>query len=165
MYKYTITESDAKYLVYINMISSTAGHYLSRRPYVMNLIKEALLNKPLNGDKVIIEVDMGRDIGNTDIVSTEDNDTIYYAKPLKINTYYRFAKNKYPHPSNKLSLVLNRDDEGNYEIRDTWIGPLKPAFPGDDNESSDSKQYWQNHALVHDAQVIQTKTITKTCPY
>jgi hypothetical protein len=165
MYKYTITDSNAKYLVYINMISSNAGHYLSRRPYVINLIKEALLNKPLNGDKICIEIDMGRAIGNTDIVSTEEKDTIYYAKPLKINTYYRFAKNKYPHPSRKLSLILKKDEESNYEIQDAWIGPLKPPFPGDDNESSNSKPYWQNHALVHDAKIIQTKTITKNCPY
>ncbi len=165
MYKYTITESDAKYHVYINMISSNAGHYLSRRPYVINLIKEALTNKPLNGQRVIVEVDMGREIGNTDIVSTQDNDNIYYAKPIKNDTFYRFAKNKYPHPSRKLSIILIKDAEDQYEIVDTWIGPLKPPFPGDTNESSDSKQYWQEHALVHEAQMIQTKTITKICPY
>ena len=165
MYKYTIVESEIGYQIYINLISSSAGHYLSRRPYVMNLLKEVLANQKLRGERVIVERDMGRDIGNTDIVVTSEKDTIYYAKPLKNIVFSRFAKNRYPQPSQKLTLILARDQEGNYEVLDTWIGPSKPPFPGDELATDDSRDYWLNHALVHDAQMIQTKTITKDCPY
>jgi len=165
MYKYTITNTDNGYEVYIDMINSPAGHYLSRRPYIMNLIKEAITDRDLKEETIILEIDMGRDIGKTDIVSTTDNDNIYYAMPIKQTVYSRFAKNKYAQNSHKLSIILVKDPKGDYEVRDTWIGPLKPPFPGDDLATKDSKQYWETHALVHDAQIIQTKTITKNCPY
>jgi hypothetical protein len=165
MYKFMLARSNDKYEVYINLISSSAGHYLSRRPYVINLIKEVLTPIKLSGARVVIERDMGRNIGNTDIVTTSTSDTIYYAQPVKAEIFSRFAKNKYPQPSNTLTIIVEQDSEGNYEVSDTWIGPFIPPFPGDDNETADSKSYWETHALAHDAQPIQSKTITKTCPY
>lgn len=151
--------------IYINLISSPAGRYLSRRPYVINLIKEVLAPMNLRGPKVTVEHDMGRIIGNTDIIETSEKDTIYYAQPNKAKVYSRFAKNRYPQPSHMLTIILNKDEEGNYEVSDTWIGTTRPPFPGDDQETENSKSYWQTHALVQDAEAIQSRTITKTCPY
>ncbi len=165
MYKYTIDEIDQDHEIYVNLISSSAGHYLSRRPYVIGLIKELMNMKELSGARIIIEHDMGRNIGTTDIVSTNGNDTIYYAQPIKSDAFSRFAKNRYPQPSNKLTVIIEQDADGNYEVRDTWIGPYCPAFPGDEHETAESKEYWQTHALVHNAQLIQSKSITKDCPY
>jgi hypothetical protein len=108
---------------------------------------------------------MGRVIGNTDIIETNDKDTIYYAQPTKLKAFSRFAKNRYPQPSHILTIIVDQDAEGNYEVSDTWIGPSSPPFPGGDNETSGSKSYWETHALVQDAQMIQSKTITKLCPY
>lgn len=160
-----LDETNSKYYVYVNLISSSAARYLSRRPHVIALIKELVSGKALRGDRVVIEQDMGRNIGNTDIVITDDKDTIYYAQPLKSDIYSRFAKNRYPQKSSMLTIVLVRDSDGNYEVTDTWIGRNHPAFPGDEHESAESKRYWQTHALVQDAQVIQSKSLISTCPY
>lgn len=166
MYKYTIVQSPKGYEIYINLISSSAGHYLSRRPYVINLIKEVLIPLDLSGRaRIAIEHNMGRVIGTTDIVETSEKDTIYYAQPNKTKVFSRFARNRYPHPSRTLTVIIEKDSDGNYEVLDTWIGPSSPPFPGDKNEMAHSKAYWQTHALVQDAQVIQSKTITKNCPY
>ena len=165
MYKFVITEIDRDHEIYVNLISSSAGHYLSRRPYLIGLIKELMSAKKLTGTRMVIEQDMGRNIGTTDIVSTSTNDSIYYARPFKTQAFSRFAKNRHPQPSNTLTVIIERDTDGNYEVSDTWIGPYCPAFPGDNHETADSKTYWQTHALVHDAQVIQSKSITKDCPY
>ena len=115
--------------------------------------------------RIIIEQNMGRQIGTTDIVKTGINDIIYYAQPIKSEVYLRFAKNRYPQPSNTLTIIVERDSEGNYEVSDTWIGSKCPAFPGDKYETRDSKNYWQNHAFVKDAQAVQSKSVTKVCPY
>ena len=114
---------------------------------------------------ILIEHDMGRVIGNTDIVETSEKDTIFYAQPNKKSVYSRYAKNRYPSPSPKLCIVLEKDEDGNYELSDTWIGPFSPPFPGDAKETVKSKPYWETHALVQDAQMVQSKTITKDCPY
>lgn len=160
-----LDESGNDYDIYVNLISSSAGHYLSRRPHVIALIKELLSTHKLRGERIVIEQDMGREIGTTDVVSTSDKDTIYYAQPLKSDVYSRFAKNRYPQTSNILTVIVERDTDGNYEVRDTWIGGNRPAFPGDKHETATSKKYWQTHALVQDAQTIQSKSVTKACPY
>jgi len=165
MYRYPISESDKSYTVYVNLISSPAGHYLSRQPYVIALIKELLAKKQLQGKRIVIEQDLGRNIGMTDIVATSDKDTIYYAQPVRSEVFSRFAKNRLPQISNRLTIIAEQDADGNYEVSNTWIGPNCPAFPGDEHETTDSKPFWQTHALVQDAQAIQSRSITKVCPY
>jgi hypothetical protein len=76
MYKHTIAESPNGYEIYINFISSSAGKYLSRQPHVLPLIKEVLEPLDLTTTTLEIETDMGRVIGNTDIIETTDKDTI-----------------------------------------------------------------------------------------
>jgi hypothetical protein len=151
--------------VYVNMIASAAGRYLGRRPYMINLIKEVLQPMNITGSTLSIERDMGRNIGATDIVETTEKDIIFYAQPHKTAAFARYAKNRYPAPSTKLALCLERDDAGDYALVDTWIGPCSPPFPGDEKATAQSKPYWQTHALAQDAHAVQSKTITKDCPY
>jgi hypothetical protein len=165
MYNFILDESNNSYCIYVNLISSPAGRYLSRRPHMIALIKELLANNKLHGERIVIEQDMGRNIGTTDVVLTNDKDTIYYAQALKSGVYSRIARNRYPQTSNTLTVIAMRDAEGNYEVSDTWIGDNHPAFPGDELETDESKNYWQTHAIVQDAQTIQSRSITKTCPY
>lgn len=160
-----LDESNGDYDVYVNLISSPAGIYLSRRPYIVGILKEILAKKKLRGKRIVIEQDMGRGIGTTDVVSTSDQDTIYYAQAFKTDVYSRFAKNRLPQVSNTLTVIAEQDEDGNYEISDTWVGPNRPAFPGDSHESGDSRVFWESHALVHNAVSIQTKSVTKKCPY
>lgn len=119
----------------------------------------------LKGPRLTIEHDMGRVIGNTDIVETTEKDTVFYAQPNKRDFFYRYAKNRFPSPSRKLTIIVEKDADGNYEVTDTWIGPSSPPFPGDEKATAKSKPYWQTHALVQDAHAVQSKTITKICPY
>lgn len=165
MYKFTIDDTSSDYEIYVNPISSSAGKYLSRRPQVFALIKEVAATCKLQGSRVVIEKDMGRDIGTTDVISTNDKDVIYYAKPSKSEVYSRFAKNRFPQTCSMLTVVFERDSDGNYEVSDTWIGQNHPPFPGDESESATSKDFWESHALVQDAQIIQSRSITKVCPY
>lgn len=165
MNKYTITTSTSGYEVYVNFIQSSAGQYLNRQPYVIKLVKEALVNKDLAGTRITLEHNMGRVIGVTDIIETGEKDTIFYAQPNKKSFFSRYAKNRYPSPSTKLTTILEKDQDGNYELSDIWIGPCSPPFPGDKNETPKSKAYWETHALAQDLQAVQSKTITKVCPY
>lgn len=160
-----IDDTNEAYYIYVNLISSSAGQYLSRRPYLIALLKRLPSLKQLDGARVVIEEDIGRNIGTTDIISTKDSDIIYYAQALKSDVFSRFARNRYPQSSSIITLIVVQDDEGNYEVSDIWIGANHPAFPGDEDETVESRAYWQTHALVHDALAIQSKSITKICPY
>jgi hypothetical protein len=132
---------------------------------MMTLIKEVLAVKKLKGPRPVIEHDMGRVVGNCNIVTTTDTDVVFYALPTKRKSYHRFVKNRSMLPSNSVTISLSKDNEGNYELTDAWIGAFAPPFPGDELETSDSKQYWETHAIIDDTQPVQSKTITKDCPY
>ena len=165
MQKYFIIDPPTGYKVYLDPIGSDAGKYLSQRPYVMGLILEVLEKMTLGKESETIEHEMGRQIGTTDIVSTDEKDSIYFAKQIKKTHYSRFAKNRVAEKSSLLSIVLVRDIDGNYEVSDAWIGKQSPKFPGHELEADDSIEFWQSHALVHEALPIQTKTLTKDWPY
>jgi hypothetical protein len=165
MYKFVLSEEEKEKEVYVNLISSPAGHYLSRQPHVIGLLREALGSINLDGERIIIEHNMGRTIGNSDIVETSEKDTIYYAQPLKTEAYSRYAKHRAPQPSEVLTIVAIRDTGGSYEIQDTWVGSACPPFPGNEFETDASKDFWETHALVDNSQLIQTKSITRVCPY
>ncbi len=165
MYRYVVTDSVNGREVYINLISSSAGLTIKRQPHLLQLVKEVVAKKKLVGPKVLVEQEMGRVIGNSDVVVTNEKDTIFYAQPHKKDVFSRYVKNRSVLPSSKLTIILEQDEDHNYEVVDTWVGPSIPPFPGDKDENSESKTYWETHALVVDTQVIQPKTITKTSPY
>ncbi len=165
IHRYVIAEVPTGYDIYVDLIGSSAGRYLSRQPYVINLIREALLPTKLEGQSVTIERDMGRVIGATDIVETSEKDTIVYAQIQKQTVFSRFAPNRHPSPSTTLTMLLEKDPEGHYELVNTWIGPCAPPFPGDEKANGKSKDYWLNHAFAQNAHAIQSRTITKDCPY
>lgn len=165
MYRFVIIESKNGHEVYINLISSPAGRYLSRWPHVIDMVREVLVKTPLKGTRTVVERNMGRSIGTTDVVETTDRDSIYYAQQLKKDVFLRFAKNRYPKSSDTLTVAIVQDNSGDYEVEDVWIGPASPAFPGDEYETANSKKYWKNHALVQNARPIQTKSITRDWPY
>ncbi len=151
--------------MHVNLISSPAGRFISRQPHVVSLIKAVLLVTDLTDTTYCIESDIGRTIGNSNIVATGAKDSVFYARPIKSTVFSRFVKNRPLSPSSMLTIILNRRDNDTYMITDTWIGPYFPPFPGDEHETSSSKTYWETHALVADSQPVQSQTITKTCPY
>jgi hypothetical protein len=162
MYRYIIRRKTDQPEVYIDMIKSAAGKYVSGMPYVMTLIEEVVAEATINGKSVSISHDMGRVIGSSDVVKTTDTDIIYYACPAKSEEYRRFARNKHPEPSRHLSIVINEDASGDYEVTDVWIGRMLPNNQYD--ASGKESVFWQTHAYAHDTIKVQSKTITTKRP-
>lgn len=165
MYRFLIAKTLNGREVYVNFIKSAAGKYLNQQPYLVKLIQGLLELKELEKLEELIEHDMGRVIGNTEIVKTNEKDVIFYAQRNKTSVYSRYVKNRPPAPSSVLTVVLIQDEDGNYEISDTWIGNFCPPFPGDEKATKKSKSFWDEHALIMDLQGVQSKSITKVCPY
>jgi len=151
--------------VYVKIINSAAARYFSRQPHLLGVAKEALLTLNLAEPTVSVALNMGRAIGNTHIVSTGTKDSIYYAHPPKKANSLRFVKNRSLESSPELSLILERDDDGDYEIVNAWIGPLYPPLPDADDATSESKIYWQTHAFTAGSEPIDLQTITTKQPY
>jgi len=165
MYRHIVGVSRNGCELYVNLIQSSAGRYLSRQPHLISMIREVLATMKLADHDILVEQDMGRVIGNTNVVVTSEKDNVFYAQPAKKTISYRFVKNRSPSPSPMLTIILEQDSDDNYEIVDTWVGEFRPPFPGDERATGASGEYWKTHALVADAEVIQLSTVTKVCPY
>jgi hypothetical protein len=163
MHPLAVTRAGAE--VYVNLIQSPAARHIGQQPHILGLAVRLLQNAKLVGEEIALEYDFGHPIGNTDIVETTAKDTIIYAKQLKQNTFTRFVKRRSLTNSSNLTLYLHRDSEGNYELHDVRIGHPTPPQPGSDNETTDSKSFWENHAVVLEGQPLQMSTLTKVSPF
>jgi hypothetical protein len=153
--------------VYVDLIYSQAATHLAQQPYLLGLVKEALRRLIVDGPKYSIEYDMGRTIGYDFVVKTSETDIVLYAQLIKDDTYTRFVKHGKPLSTQYLTIILHQDkqNEHEYELHDIWVGHMHPPRPGSANETAKSISYWSNHAFVLDSQSLQSRTITKTCPY
>jgi hypothetical protein len=151
--------------VYVQLIGSQAGKHIARQPQLLSLAKEMLAAIMLHDHQISIEYDMKRPIGYSFTIETTDKDTIFYGRLLKDDVYTRFVKNGKPLSTRYLTVTLSKKGNNTYELSDIWIGRLMPPRPGSDNETTESKYYWSNHAFILDSQALQLQTVTKTCPY
>lgn len=163
--KHTIAQTHNNATVYVDLIHSQAAVQISRHPHLLTLLKELFAKTSVTGDRLYFDQDMGRSVGHESIVETSDSDVIVYAQKLKDATYTRFVKNAQPKQTKHVTVILRKDDSDAYELVDTWIGRLSPPRPGSEYENADSRPYWENHAYVLDGEPVQSKSITKTCPY
>ncbi len=151
--------------VYVDLISSSAAAQIAARPQLLVLVKEVLAKINVHNAETMIEYDMGRNIGYDFVVPTTEKDVILYAQLMRSDIYTPFVKNGTPQATSYLCFTLKRADDRSYELSDTWVGRQTPSLPGSDHATAESKTYWANHAVVLAAQSIQTRTITRTCPY
>jgi hypothetical protein len=154
--------------VYVDLINSAASANIAQQPHLLGLVIELLRSKKVHGKNLTYEHDFGRNIGNTDIVSTTDRDTIVYAKRLKHETFTRFVRRRLPTPTTYVSVKLQKDSDGEYVLTDAWIGRLTPPYPGPEAPEGAEQQidaYWADHAIVLEGQPIQLRTMTAVCPY
>jgi hypothetical protein len=163
--KHPIAQTHNGAAVYVNLIGSAAATHIASQPHLLNLVKEALGKMSPRAIEVRTEQDMGRDIGYDFVAETNENDGVFYAKLLREENFTRFVKNGKARATSYLTLILHRDENGDYELRDTWIGRLSPPLPGSAEETPDSKPYWNAHAHIFDKQPIQARTITRVSPY
>ena len=163
--KHPIGHSRNGHAVYVNLIKSEAATHISQQPHLAKFAAEVLQKTTLEGAEIHLEYDMKRPVGYDFVVTTTEKDTILYAQTVRDTVYSRFVKNGKPVPAQHVVLMLRLDEEGEYELLDTWIGRINPPRPGSDNETTESKTYWAEHAFVLDSQPIQLRTVTKVCPY
>lgn len=163
--KHTIATAKNGPQVYVNLIGSYAGDSIGQHPYLLGILKEIVEKSKLSGPKMSFEQDMGRPVGSADVVETTEKDVILYAQTPHGEDFLRYVKNGKPESTNHVSLTLIRDEDGNYELTQTWVGRMRPPYPGTDSETKAGREYWDKHAFVLDRQPIKLRTLTKTRPY
>lgn len=158
------TSKNGQQVWYDSETSHATTHFVAQ-PELRQHVIGAVQNTDLTDDQdVYFQYDMGRVIGTSDLVETNEDGEIIYAKRVGRDVYTRFVKNREPQPMNLISIILQKIPDG-YDLVSAWIGPKVPQFPGDPKETPDSKEFWSKHALVWGNQPIIPGTETAECPW
>lgn len=159
---------NGKRVVFDPVGSHTATHF-EDTPELKGLVVEALAGLDLKGEQIEeLQIDMGRIIGLTDGVLNEPEDEIVYAKRKnRDHGWTPFNKTQRPKPSPWLVVSLKQVSPDEYELLSAYIGDgeASPPFPGESNETTDSKDYWSRHSLAYGRQEIQSGTETSKRPW
>lgn len=161
------TSANGVEVVYDPVNSHTATHF-NDAPELKSLAKELLRSLRLEGELVAKDVDMGRTIGNSDVVEVDESDEIVYAmrKHREDQGFVPFAKSQKAKPSSLISIYLVRRDPKTYELLSVWIGEYEsPMFPQMNNATPESIPYWKQHAFVWGSQEIIPSTERPDCPW
>ncbi len=145
--------------------SHTATHFADA-PHLRALAHEVITQTVLTGEAMFFDRDMGRIVGDTDLVENEEGDEIVFAKRRNRDVYTSFNKSKSSQPSSLVSVALRPLPHNTYELASAWIGPYdSPPFPGEPEATPESKPYWLAHSLVWGSQEIKPGTETSVCPW
>lgn len=163
--QFLVSSANNKEIFYDPVNSHTATHF-EDTPQLKRLAQEILAKVVLDEEFVGFDTDLQRIVGNTDLVTNEEGDVIVWAKRKNRDVYTSFNKTQRPQPCSIVSTALQKIDEERYELVSAWIGLYNtPTFPGDPNETEDSKSYWLAHSLAWGTQEIQLGTETSNCPW
>jgi len=164
--KKILTTSKNGKLVYYNSLNSHAAAHFTETKHLKTYVKEVLEKTDIIDDHLLFDVDMGCKVGNSDLVENDPGDVIVYAKRKKREIYSSFNKTKLSQPSSLVSIILEKRQNESYELVSAWIGAIdSPAFPGDEHETPESKDYWTKHSLVWGTQEVQPNTEIVECPW
>jgi hypothetical protein len=152
--------------VFYETVNSHAATHIADTPLLKELVIETVSKLVLEDERLMLDADMGRIIGTTDLVVNEPGDEMIYAIRRNRDVYTAFNKTQKPTPTSIVALCLERRDETSYELLSAWTGTVNsPPFPGDPNATPKSKKYWTKHSLVWGNQEILPGTETAVCPW
>ncbi len=82
-------------LVTLDYANTNVEYHIIETPDLLSLVQEVLPTLIL-GDQaqIVVERDLGRVVGTTNLVETTDKDEIVYAKRVGRSKYSRFVKNR-----------------------------------------------------------------------
>jgi hypothetical protein len=159
--------ADGKRIVFDPTKSHTATHF-NDAPTLRVVAEELLSGMTLEGDLIAKDVDMGKVVGNSDVVEIDGEDDIVYAmrKNREDQGYVPFTKSQSSQQSTKISIYLVKKDDETYELSSVWIGEYEsPMFPQMSNATADSVLFWSKHAFVWGSQEIIPDSILAKCPW
>lgn len=145
--------------VFLDSMNTNIDYHLLETPNLIDLVVEALPTISVRDEQqVVIERHLGRIVGTTNLIETNDDDEIVYAKRIGRDAYSRFAKNRKPIPCHSIVVVLRKGDSGYY----LWTAMCAKLLPKEAwNEDS---TFNKTHAMAFDENLVQLDTVTESRP-
>lgn len=145
--------------VFLDLKNTNINYHLLETPNLIDLVVETLPTISVIGEQqVVVERDLGRIVGTTNLVETTDRDDIIYAKRIGRESYSRFAKNRDLTPCRSIVVVLRKGDSGYY----LWTAMCAKLLPKD--AWIEGSFFNMTHAMAFDENLVQLDTVTKSRP-
>lgn len=135
---------------------------------VHELLPEVFEQITAGGKKFIVTtVDLGRVVGQSTRVLTDENDEIVFVQRVGRKGLTRFVKNRVAENSSQVTIVLKRDlSLPKYTLLTAWIGSQSELEPWDPKADYDkSAEFWSRNALIYGSEKVVPGTETKICPW
>ena len=146
-------------------VHSHASTHFRDTPQICPLVKQIIEHTDISGDMMEFDVDTGKLLGTSDLVTTDESDDIVYAIRKNRDRHMRFTTSQQAQPSSMIAISLTRLNDKTYNLFSAWLGPMAPPTPNNPLANSKSKPFWSKHALVWGNQEIQPGTETTICPW
>ena len=150
--------------VFVDLVASSAAAQIAHQPHLLHLASSLLASSQVEGEHIWLEHDLGHTIGVCDIIETSPKDIIFYAQRSGSEAFSRFVKNRQLQQTSLLSLELTRLHAQAYELQQIIVGPPLPSLPGE-GEETETRTFWENHALLWGDWPVKSRTTTRTCPW
>jgi hypothetical protein len=175
--KYVETTANNR-VVSVDVEKSHAATHLEEQAKfsLWELSKEALRKVSVTEDDVAIQVDMGRVVGEMDLVETDPLEPRIYGRRRNRNSYIPFVVRDERSMTSFVVVILKKlalerlhaespepkllDPEllklPQHDLFSTYVGETTPGLPGGDPKyiTDESISFWMSHALILGSQVI-----------
>lgn len=163
------TSANGREVYYRNPHSHAALHFKDT-PGLREAAAEAVSRMNLTEKDLGTQVDLGRIVGDCDVVKTGPQDEIVYGiRNQRFNEgLVPFVKGRQGDPTSSVALHLVLQPDGSYDISSTWFGVYDgddEPFPLADDATERSVDYWNRHAFVYGSQAIEPGTETTQRPW
>lgn len=145
--------------VFLDSMNTHIDYHLLETPNLIDLVVEVLPSiSVMNKRQVVVERDLGRIVGTTNLVETTSKDDIIYAKRIGRESYSRFARNRDPIQCRSIVVVLRKGDSGYY----LWTAMCAKLLPKD--AWIEGYLFNRTHAMAFNENLVQLDTVTKSRP-
>jgi hypothetical protein len=156
--------------VFYDPVYSHAATHVEDTPQLKELVSEIIQGLELQGQKIATHIDMGRIVGTTDVVETNDSDEIVYGmrKNRSDDGLVPFTKSREGEPCQYVAVQLEPQQDGSYILASAWIGTFgddDEPFPQSPDATERSINFWDKHAFVYGSQEIVEGTETQLRPW
>lgn len=141
------------------LIITTESHFHDDADIdILKLAAESIITKGLENIKK--ETQFIFNIGTTNVVQTDPEDKIVWARRKGRKKFSRFVMNKFPKQTNFFTVVAKKIDNNVYKLITCYRGKLSPPELKPTGNSDRSIIFWKKHAFAFGSEEIEGEILS-----
>ena len=147
-------------------LTTNVKKHLEAHAGILELIPEiaSRVILPIDGSRLTCQISLERVVGQSSLIETRKiglSETAWFAIRKNRMKASRVVPDAAPVDTEIVSIVADPVEKNTYELVTAWVGAFAPKEPWDPDLADDPSAYkasinfWCNHALVHDPELME----------